>query len=336
MASRFPNLNTTPASVSPNGVYDFNSPVNNAKVYLVVSTVFLVLATLCVALKLYVRFAIQRRPGLDDACLVGGLAFTATYIGLLDYLFTHGGARHQWDMSLATYEWVIEQQQLGAKIQQPAYLLIKLSLLLLFYRLFSVRSGFKWAIIAGCIVVTIIYLVILFLFVGSTALKVVVDTGYALAVINLATDLYILVLPIGLVSTLNMPLAKKMGVVGIFGVGLAAVALSSLGIYYRFQTDQGIGIVDQTYTVPPRASVLTVEMCIGILVSSFPVFPTLLREASLGTILSNAFQSLRSRFGTTDSSKSDDTSHKIHSSENSYPLSHHDKPVSLHSGGSAV
>ncbi|RYP13122.1 hypothetical protein DL767_010881 [Monosporascus sp. MG133] len=328
------DINTTPAAQSPTGVYDFDSPVNSAMIFYVVSSVFMVLAAIVVLLKLYIRLFVHKKPGLDDVCTVGAFILQTTYVALLDHLFANGGARHQWDMSIAKLQSVLSQQSRAAIIQMPTYLLAKLALLFLFHRIFGPKKAFKWAIIVGCIVVTCVYLTVMFIYVFADAQGVLVPTSYGVACINLITDIYLLVLPMAAINSLHLPLARKIGIAAVFAAGLLACAMSALALYYRFNTIAGHGAVDMTYTVAPRAIVLVVEIYVGIMIGCFPVLPSLSRKTHLTKFFSNTFGSLRSwlvSVGASSTSKSGQSRN-----DDDYPLSSRDKPVSLHSGSNAV
>ncbi|RYO97036.1 hypothetical protein DL765_011334 [Monosporascus sp. GIB2] len=250
------DIHTTPAAKSPTGVYDFESPDNSATGFFVVSSVFMVLAAITVTLKLYVRLFVHKKPGLDDLCTVGAFVLQTTYVALLDHLFINGGARHQWDMSVAKFQSVLSQQNRAAIIQMPTYLLAKLALLFLFYRIFAPKMAFKWAIIVGCIVVTCAYLTVMFIFIFASAREVLVPTSSGVACINLISDVYLLVLPMAAINSLHLPLARKIGIGAVFAAGLLACAMSAIAVYYRFNTITGGAAVDMTYTVAPRAIVL--------------------------------------------------------------------------------
>jgi hypothetical protein len=214
------NIHTTPAAKPPNGVFDFNSPDHNGDIYAAVSGVFLGFTAIFVVLKIYARVFVQKSFGLDDVCTIGAFILHTTYIVIVDRLFLTGGARHQWDMSIATLMWVRKQQQTAAKIQMPAYLLTKLAILFLFYRLFSPKRAFKWAIIFGCVYVTLTYLSVMFIFIFVKVPHIVVRSANGLAVLNLISDIYLLVLPMAAINSLKLPLARKIGLSAVFGAGL--------------------------------------------------------------------------------------------------------------------
>lgn len=326
------NINTTPAAKSPTGVYDFNSPENNATVYIATSVTFAAITFLFVLLKLYVRLFVHKKPGWDDLCTVVAYILQTAQVGYLAYMFGNGGARHQWDMSLATYMWVLAIQRHAAAIQMPTYLMTKLALFILFYRIFSMKKWFKWAIYFGVAVVASAYLTVMFIFIFGKDQHLLVSTQYGIACINLISDVYLLLLPLGAINSLQLPTSRKIGVAAVFALGLLACTMSAIALKYRFELAAGQVQVDGTYTVPPRAVVLNVEMYVGIMCGCFPVLPAMLRKTTLTKFFANTFASLRSRLmSSPDRSGSSSKAHSSGWDEDAYPLSSRDKPVSLRS-----
>ncbi|KAI1820249.1 hypothetical protein F4861DRAFT_533806 [Xylaria intraflava] len=320
---------TTPASKAPPGyTTDFNSTDTSAPVFYGVSSTFLALAVICVALKLYIRILVHRKLGLDDACSVIALLLQTSYTALVDFMFIRGGARHQWDMPLGLFLWIHQIQTHLAVIQMLAYLFTKLAILILYYRVFSPKPLFRWAILGGCAVVIPIYIAFFFIYIFGKTIQILVPTSYAVAIVNLITDVYLFLLPMFAIGSLNLPTVRKFGAAGIFAAGALACALSSLGVYYRFGTIAGIAAIDTTYTFSPRTAVLVVEIYIGIIVGCLPLFPGLLRKTVLTKFFASTYKSLRDRLNPSTVSKSSSQSTYL---DDSLPLSSYKKTQSVES-----
>lgn len=69
-----------------------------------------------------------------------------------------------------------------------------------------------------------------FLFSCVTALT---DATIARGSLSLAMDVIMFVLPIPVITRLNMPLRRKIGLVFVFMTGLLAIAASALGLYFQ-------------------------------------------------------------------------------------------------------
>ena len=91
----------------------------------------------------------------------------------------------------------------------------KLSLLLLYFRLFSVARGLRYSIFFGIGFMSLFYTIIMFLFIFLNESKFL-SLSYAVGSVNIVTDLYILILPMVPVSRMQLSKKKKIGVQCIF------------------------------------------------------------------------------------------------------------------------
>jgi len=110
--------------------------------------------------------------------------------------------------------------------------LTKLSILLLYHRIFSCQQVVKYLIWFGIIIQFVLYTFhtayeIVFEFECTSAnylSSAFCRSPYTVLLvqgsINVATDFYVLCLPVARVSKLQLPLRRKVGVVGIFLTGL--------------------------------------------------------------------------------------------------------------------
>ena len=105
-------------------------------------------------------------------------------------------------------------------LPQPVILLIKFTILWLYYRLFKPHAATRYAIWAGMIAVIIIYTTWFFAFMFMNELSAVINyLFWAQAILNVITDLYLLGLPIYAVSRLQLRRRKKLGVIAVFLTG---------------------------------------------------------------------------------------------------------------------
>jgi len=110
----------------------------------------------------------------------------------------------------------------------------KLSLFLLYLRLFSVNKTTRYFIYFGIIATSLFYLAsMLFSIIacspwsGESRLAALSSArcaqdkrlGYVMTVFNVCSDFYLLVIPINIVSKLQMPRRKKIGVISLFMLG---------------------------------------------------------------------------------------------------------------------
>lgn len=209
-----------PAGKAPDGQEsDFNSPENSALLFYAISSVFTVIAVVCVFLKLYVRIFVHKQPGMDDLCAIIALGLQISYTAITDNMLIRGGARHQWDMSLGKYQDLMKTQGYLGTIQMATYLFTKIALLVLYFRLFSPKPAFKWSILGGCAVVVCAYIPLMFIFIFIHTIDILIPASYGLACINLITDVYLWILPMAAIGSLKLPTRRKFGVAGLFSAG---------------------------------------------------------------------------------------------------------------------
>lgn len=123
--------------------------------------------------------------------------------------------------------------------------LVKLSLFVLYYHLFSANHRIRILIYAGVTCILAFYLASLISFgiacvpkrggdwpnavVSARCFKETTNRAYTLGVFGVISDFYLYFLPIPVILRLQLPLKKKIGVCAIFMTGSLS-ALSSHGI----------------------------------------------------------------------------------------------------------
>lgn len=93
----------------------------------------------------------------------------------------------------------------------------------MYYHLFSPKKGIKYTIIIGMVVCTIIYIVIMALYIplqdNASGVLMLNRINKAQAILNLSTDIFIFVVPLVAISGLNLSRSQKIGVGAIFMTG---------------------------------------------------------------------------------------------------------------------
>ncbi|CAF9907976.1 MAG: hypothetical protein HETSPECPRED_007954 [Heterodermia speciosa] len=268
------DLSQIPAGRPPAGTLpNFIDPVTLKAPVVALNVVFLALATVFVGLRLYTRKFLSRMLGWDD-------------------FVNHGLGKHVWDIRAIslTHDVAHVFDALG-----PTYglviFLVKLSVLLLFFHLFSVHQTMRNLIYLG---------------IGFQAVCSAVKVGYDLAAlvqcvdaadlqrsvcvntwiitifngsVNVLTDIYILVLPIVMVLQLQLSPRRRIGVVSIFVVGFLAV-IASLA---RLVLTASQGHSPDAFWNAAQTSICScAEMNIGIICASMPAMPLFFRQHKLG------------------------------------------------------
>lgn len=127
-----------------------------------------------------------------------------------------------WDVSVASVMKLIEPGRAIGDVTEPAIGFSKLGLLLFYYKLFAVNDLTRIGSLVGMAVVVPLYTALFFVFVfmdEASAWK----ANKAMAVFNIVTDFYLLVLPLTAVVWLRMERRKKIGLIVIFSSGFLYV-----------------------------------------------------------------------------------------------------------------
>ncbi|KAF2478405.1 uncharacterized protein BDR25DRAFT_365656 [Lindgomyces ingoldianus] len=214
-----------PAMQPPLGVQsNFDNPRTDGRVLVIVGTVFTVIPFIAVILRLYVRKVVSSQKILWDDDLDYGLG------------------KHMWDIRAlsVTHQRLVSLLVMDDVITAAAYL-TRISILLLYYRLFQVYDTSCRLVCIGmtaCTLITIPYLGVIitravrcteptailtntFCHTNTISIAVVTFAG-----LNMITDFFILLIPIHRFWSLNVSKKKKMGLIAIFAAGFLACAFA--------------------------------------------------------------------------------------------------------------
>ncbi|KAJ4357168.1 uncharacterized protein N0V89_001743 [Didymosphaeria variabile] len=290
----------TPAApqAPPGYIQDLEHPATNKNIGIVTLSIFIAIATIFVCMRLYVRFrVINHKPWWDDLVLVLALPPQIAYTGITIWMLENGmGGRHIWDTSLGIIMFKLPYwTTVVAALPQVITLLVKNALLLLYLRIFKPNRLVRYGIFLGLFLVTTMYTAWMFIFIFQTSFdnQVGQRLSYAQAAFNIATDVYIFVLPISGVARLHMTPKRKIGVIAIFSSGIAAIVMSCLNLYWKSQYN-GVN-PDPTWSATIRMTISVLEIDVGIICACMPLFATFLpkraRLVSWGTYI----RSMRTR-----------------------------------------
>ncbi|KAL8750452.1 MAG: hypothetical protein Q9184_006422 [Pyrenodesmia sp. 2 TL-2023] len=289
----------TPAAPPPPGVVpNFNGP-SRAGAMITTCVAITAMMVIFVSLRLYSRARYAKRFGPDDLSIPSApynylnsdlhfqmvsIAFTVVTI----FNTEAGYGRHLWDYPVRTFNKSFFQKVNAVQaLYSPLILLTKISLFLLYYRVFSLDRRTRLLIHFGIGINAIFYAICfaLFLYRGRSLAQTFAshhsavdprNLGTAQASFNIASDIYLLCLPLPVVSKLQLPRKKKIGVMAIFMTG--AVICSILNLYYRVLNGRTL---DVSWAVPPAYITSVVEINVGIMCGCFPALPPILRHLRL-------------------------------------------------------
>ncbi|KAF7514167.1 hypothetical protein GJ744_004492 [Endocarpon pusillum] len=275
-----------PPGVTP----DFQDPVSLHTYNIVCQAVCLSASTLFVWARMYSKARFMPPLGVEDyTCLIAWVSLVI-YGVLLLHLARYGHGLHMWDVPLETATEWRKWENLQEIIYGPIILITKISILLLYSKLFAPsRKSATYINIQ-----LLLYLCILF-YTAITLAKIFQCTPrtkiwnptlpgrciklgalfIASSVFNTSSDFAILVIPIFVVWRLQIPIERKVWIsVAFTGASFAPVA----GILRMVATIQGAASRDATYTMFSVSLWTEAEITTGIICSCLPALPALYRQ----------------------------------------------------------
>ncbi|EEP77155.1 predicted protein [Uncinocarpus reesii 1704] len=256
-----------------------------------------------VGLRLWVRFGLQREPGLDDYIIAVALLPAiglAIVMGIISPL--HGWYRHIWDTPPTSFVGIIKLNWIAQVFFLFANILTKISILVLYLRVIKgtankiflnvvrVAIGILVAYATSGIVLLCLQCQPLdsyweqFNFFNPPKNFTCWDEGilplYAV-IFNVFTDLMVTCLPMFLFVQLKMPFREKMSLAAVFGVGFIVCISGAIRIYYYYSVFYST--YDITWIAYDVWMWTVVECFLGIICASIPPLRPLFKRFLKGT-----------------------------------------------------
>jgi len=234
------------------------------------------------ALRIWAKVSrnVDARLGYDDYLMVFATIVTvALCISGLVYGPPYGLGRHIQALS----EYDLHMYMLGDYIFSHFYdvaiACTKLSILALYYRLFSSKQIFRILVIATAVFV-VAWVIVMEVVLGfscrpikafwgdgkGTCINLVAFT-YFTNITNLVLDLWIFSMPIPIIVRLQASREKKIGLCFLFSIGLGTCAISAARLSFIF----GVGSVDFTWVEATLGILSAWEPTGGILCANLPI-----------------------------------------------------------------
>ncbi|KAL4821196.1 hypothetical protein BDW67DRAFT_190835 [Aspergillus spinulosporus] len=232
-----------PAIPAPPGeVSDLQNPEDVIHtVNFVTQVLCLVVTTIVVALRFFVKARLRKALELEDYATIIGYVLFVGFCANMIILNNYGGGYHAWDVSKSDMIKFQKASYAITLVYVPMAFIIKVALLAVMLRIFA-PDRHKVMIVYGTIIILLLYYIpALFIKIffckpistywlgtdvtGGTCFdqrKVII----ADATISMFSDFWILVLPIPMLWSLKMNLGKKLRVIGILGAGGLATGFS--------------------------------------------------------------------------------------------------------------
>ncbi|RAH47081.1 uncharacterized protein BO66DRAFT_403731 [Aspergillus aculeatinus CBS 121060] len=247
-----------------------------------------VLAFLCVVLRIVSRLERKQKLWWDDWMIIFSMGWNFVVVGFI-YAMIHEGMGIHADQLPTGQVILIAKFLVVAEILYVFNLVwTKLSILLMYYRIFRFAYFKRWAYIIGTFVICwVICITFLFIFICVPVQKLwypslpghcisQVGTWIANATSTIATDLVILFLPLPQVWKLQLRLSEKVALTIAFGLGFFVVFASA----YRFSVLFSYTAADSSYTLAPTVGWTAIEMSAGIVSACLPTIRPALQLAA--------------------------------------------------------
>ncbi|KAL8962327.1 MAG: hypothetical protein Q9193_001248 [Seirophora villosa] len=181
----------------------------------------------------------------------------------------------------------------------------KLTLFLLYLRLFSVDRLTKYLVYFGMTIITPFYLGAMLVAIincsprtGETRFQGLDSNrcgrqrymGFVQTVFNLISDFYLLIIPVNVVRKLQMPTRKKIEVLSLFMFGILGCMCAVINSYYRIEL---VRSKDRMWDAVPVIITSTFEINVGIMVACMPYLAPMMRSGT--SKLARTYSNLRTR-----------------------------------------
>lgn len=261
---------------------------------------FLSLMVIVLILRLYVRGIVIRSLWWEDYLVVAAGLITIANSALILTLFDVGYGRHAWNVRLVAVLSGSALKRLSAiAVPYPlAILCIKISVSLLYWRIFSISSrAFRIATLSLIAFCTIFYLAnfayscAIFGICGSSVTNQATNPNcgvgtqvitWAGGIVNVITDLWLLALPVHPLMKLKMSRRKKVGIWVVFSAGGLASAASIARLVTAITLQ---GNDDYLYIAAVENVPTTIEMCLGVVAASIPILGKIQESAAFHKVV---------------------------------------------------
>ncbi|ORY11593.1 hypothetical protein BCR34DRAFT_447226, partial [Clohesyomyces aquaticus] len=251
-----------------------------------VTEAFTVVAGAVVFLRLFTRLFVLRNAAFEDACITFAMAFSVGLTITIAEQVRNGMGMH---ISSLRPSMVVDSQKAfwaSIWIYNLSLTFTKLSILVQFLRIFPthrfrltcfslaafVAAYGTWTFFGSVFMCTPIEFFWNKSIKGGSCLNQFV-VWFLNAGVNIAQDIAIIILPIPVLRSLNIPKAQKRALIGIFALGAFVTLISII----RLQTLVRISnSKDPTFDNPPAATFSAVETNVGIVTACLPSLRPLL------------------------------------------------------------
>lgn len=243
--------------------------------------IFMVLSVLFTTARMCTRFFVHRQLWWDDWAMLASCVFTIGLCGAAFRLVHHGAGRNLSDLSAEDIAGFSKVFFICAPVSRVAIFLAKLSILLLYMRVFYPRRARRdtvWWITQVVILLNLLYTVALVLLATLQCVPSGRPFGASCvnewlvflfnSLMNSLSDIVVLAVPVVSVWKLHMTWQKKWAIWALFGFGTLAPLMSITRLVYQIVEVRGN---DLTITYTIVAILMLAELVIATIAGCVPV-----------------------------------------------------------------
>ncbi|KAJ5358848.1 uncharacterized protein N7496_011261 [Penicillium cataractarum] len=263
------NLSTTPGMEPPAGqTSNLNAPWNSLQIGTVIAFgVTYFLATAFLALRYFQAVKLTKKIEVDLVVVTISYGVAAFYFASIVKLMNYGWGKHMWDVSLADlveFNKTLLPNTLSYLVT-PA--ITKMAILSVLYRI-NPSTTYRYLVIAVTVAIFAYTLTLCTITGGpcnplkSGTTKCLMNVALAQAVLNIASDLAVIALPIPTIHNLQFSMKQKLTVGSLLALGSGVVICSIARLPYVLLLDK---TSDTTYTEAILGVWSLVEVNLGII-----------------------------------------------------------------------
>lgn len=284
---------------------NYVDPISQGSALTIINIISIVLGVCVVSARIYARIVITKAPGVDDIIVGLGLAFAVAF-SVLQIVAAEslGVGRHIWDVLPSNGSAIRQNLFISQWCYAVSMASIKISILLLYKRLSGAFTNkFLWASwigIAYNILYAISYCLILLVechpvdaywlsfdrlwaadhtYHCSTMERTVLPTFASLSVLG---DIYSTILPLTLVSSLHLPLRRRVSLYALFALGFTVAGAGILRTWYIYHTANKT--YDTSWWMSPALFWITFEMYLALVCACAPALKPFFKKFLIGPI----------------------------------------------------
>ncbi|PYI01313.1 hypothetical protein BO78DRAFT_436227 [Aspergillus sclerotiicarbonarius CBS 121057] len=249
----------------------------------------LITSTGCLALRVYTKAYLLHKFGWDDVSIILAWVFSVGTQTCSIYGYEHGDMGiHIWNVTPATYVTYTKIILSAVVIYIPTLALAKISLIILYHRTLRQKRYQRWILYTLAFMISGYSFALIFAvlfgcqpvqrawdpFVGGTCIDQY--TLYiVLAVLNIISDVALILVPIPTVVGLHMPSIQKVGLLLMFMIGCATLVTSILRLLSLIPF---LNSNDPTYDVGLPNLLINIEANFAIICTCLPFLRHFLRR----------------------------------------------------------